>query len=271
MFPFERLAIVYFGLFGLAALVSLQGRPRAWRAVLCAVAAVVGVLAVAQMASVTVRVWMPHVYLIVGYWLPAFLVGPSGSYAFEAWLIRSDARLRKALPTMSGWTAHLAELSYLMCYPAVPVACAIVWTFGNLVDAEQFWGAVLAAGFLCYGSLPWLPSRPPRLLDSHQSDHKDLNRDPVGRLERHHTLKLFNVAVLSRVSHQFNTFPSGHVAVSVAAAAIACTVSWPGGLALATVAVAVAAGAIAGRYHYVVDVLLGVIVGVIGVLVVFLM
>ena len=266
MFPFELLAIVYFTLFGVGALLSVRGRLRSFRAALCAAAAVTGVMIIASKTSVSVRAWMPHAYLVVGYWLPALLVGTLNPSAFEAWLMRTDARLRRHIPPLSDWATHLAELSYLMCYPAVPVAFIVVWTYGDLVDTERFWVSVLAAGFLCYGNLPWLPSRPPRLVHFHGSQSADMDRGRVAsKVEPPQVIAVLNVAVLARVSHQLNTFPSGHVAVSVAAAASAFAVLWPAGLALAIVAVGVAAGAIVGRYHYVLDVVLGVLVGVIAV------
>ena len=266
MFPFERLATVYFALFGVGALLSLPGRRPPVRAAFCAVGAVAGVIGVAWTASVTVRVWVPHAYLVVGYWLPALLVSDVSSTAFEAWLMGTDARFRKYIPPLPGWAVHLAELSYLMCYPAVPVAFVVVWMFGTLVDVERFWASVLAAGFLCYGNLPWLPSRPPRLLDHFGPDHaRDGSR--AGANEAPRALASVNTAVLARVSHQLNTFPSGHVAVSVAAAACVLTVWWPAGLALGVVAVGIAVGAVVGRYHFVVDVLLGVAVGLLAVLI----
>ena len=267
MFPFERLAIVYFALFGLAALWSLPGRRRPLQAVACAAAAVAGVMAIAGAASVAFRVWAPLAYLVVGYWLPALLVDTFSSSAFETWLVRTDTRFRQYIPRMPGWAAHLAELSYLMCYPALPVAFIIVWMRGNLVDAERFWVSVLAAGFLCYGNLPWLPSRPPRLLNPRGPDRATGDRSTTANGEGPHPLALLNIAVLTRVSHQLNTFPSGHVAVSVAAAASALMVSWPAGLGLAIVAVGIAIGAVLGRYHYAVDVLLGVVVGLLAVVI----
>ena len=266
MFPFERLAIVYFALFGVGALFSGPGRRPAVRAAFVAVAAVAGVIGVAWTASVTVRVWIPHAYLVIGYWLPALLVGNLSSTAFEAWLVGTDARFRKYMPPLPGWAHHLAELSYLMCYPAVPVAFVVVWMFGTQVDAERFWVSVLAAGFLCYGNLPWLPSRPPRLLDHLAPNHKHVD-DGASANKAPRAIASANTAVLARVSHQLNTFPSGHVAVSVAAAACAMTVWWPAGLALGMVATGIAVGAVAGRYHFVVDVLLGVVVGLLAVVI----
>lgn len=109
---------------------------------------------------------------------------------------------------------------------------------------RRFWLAVLPAGYVCYVSLPWLVSRPPRLVREHTAR-------AIARL---------NVFVLGRVSHQLNTFPSGHVAVSLAAAAGVAQVSAVAGALVLLTALAIALGAVAGRYHYMVDVLLGVLV-----------
>ena len=66
--------------------------------------------------------------------------------------------------------------------------------------------------------------------------------------------------MLARWSHQFNTFPSGHVAVTAASAVGAGSVSAPAGVAIGDVVAAISVGAAAGGYHYVLDVILGLIV-----------
>jgi hypothetical protein len=261
MFPFERLAIVYFGLFAAVSLLTTPGRRRPLVAILSAAAAGVGIVGAARTTSLTVRLWLPHLYLVVGYWLPALLVGAVNSFAFESWLVRTDALLRRLIPPLPRWVTHMAELSYLVCYPAVPAAFIVVWTRGNVVDAERFWTSVLAAGFACYGNLPWLPSRPPRLLNHYGAPTTSAEQGVATRSGAVDVLAVLNTALLARVSHQLNTFPSGHVAVSVAAAGCALIVWWPAGVTLTAVAGGIAVGAVAGRYHYVIDVLLGVVVG----------
>ena len=202
-------------------------------------AGVLVVLAMAQSAAPGLRAWLPHFYLVAGYWLPALLVPVSPGRRFEEWLLRRDLRWRRALPTVPGWLIPPLELAYLLCYPLVPVAFAIVWTNGNGRDVERFWFAVLLAGYSCYGTLPWLVSRPPRLVD----DRRDIRG----------SLAAANSHVLSRVSHQFNTFPSGHVAVAASATAAVAIVSPLAGAILGIVVVAIGVGAAAGRYHYVED------------------
>jgi membrane-associated phospholipid phosphatase len=71
------------------------------------------------------------------------------------------------------------------------------------------------------------------------------------------------VFVLGRVSHHLNTFPSGHVAVSVAAAIAAGRVVPIAGVVLGVIAAGVTLGAVTGRYHFALDAVLGVGLGVI--------
>jgi membrane-associated phospholipid phosphatase len=68
--------------------------------------------------------------------------------------------------------------------------------------------------------------------------------------------------VLRRVSHELNTFPSGHVAVATAVALTIFPVSRVAGVFFSIVAIGIAAGAAVGRYHYGVDAIAGVLVGI---------
>jgi len=196
--------------------------------------------------------------------MAAFLVSPdrlldsraarptsSRGGAFEAWLIRTDAAMRVAVDAMPRWFAYLVEIGYLFCFPLIPIAFAVVWLAGSESEVARFWTAVLAAAYACYVTLPWLVSRPPRLIERGPADAAPT---AVSRA---------NVFVLGRVSHHLNTFPSGHVAVSVAAAISAGRVEPLAGVVLGVIAAGVALGAVAGRYHFIVDALLGVGLGVI--------
>jgi membrane-associated phospholipid phosphatase len=205
------------------------------------------VVALATTDLRALRAWIPVLYLAAGYWLPALLVSSAGRPQFEAWLSRSDMTIRRWLPPMPTIALPLLELAYLLCYPLVPLSFAVVWISGREIDVDRFWLAVLLSGYACYVTLPWLTSRPPRAL-------RNSDITPSG-------LRRLNASVLERWSHRFNTFPSGHVAVAAAAAASVWSVSAPAGAFIAAVAAAIAVGAAAGGYHYIVDVILGLIVG----------
>jgi membrane-associated phospholipid phosphatase len=147
------------------------------------------------------------------------------------------------------WLSHYLELAYLLCYPLVPAAFVVVFAGGAFADADRFWVAVLLSGYMCYITLPWLTSRPPRILSA--------------ATDAAWGVAAVNAFVLGRVSHQLTTFPSGHAAVSVASALSVASISGAAGLVFGLLAASIAVAAVVGRYHYTIDVLLGVLVGVI--------
>ena len=99
-----------------------------------------------------------------------------------------------------------------------------------------------------------LPTRPPRAIAGEPMK----SSGPVRRL---------NLRVLGLASIQLNTFPSGHAAAAVATA-LAVGVRLPvAGLALGILALGIAIGSVAERYHYAADALAGAVVGTIGFLI----
>jgi membrane-associated phospholipid phosphatase len=244
MTSFEWLTIIY--LAGIIAAGWGRQSPRRLRAAGYAAVAIALVIVAGFTAPPAVRAWLPHAYLVLGYWLPALLTPVPASDGFQRRLAAADARLQAGWTwRFPSWSAHWFELAYLLCYPIVPLSFTIVWTRGTAEDAVQFWLAVLTAGFACYGTLPWTAAWPPRLL-------------PV---RSHRGLAAINVQVLGRLSHGFNTFPSGHVAVAVAASLAVAAVSPAAGAAVGVIAASIAIAATIGRYHYLVDVIAGLAVG----------
>jgi membrane-associated phospholipid phosphatase len=210
-------------------------------------------LSIATLLSILI-VGMPHVmplvYLLVGYWLPALTV-TEPNVRFEQRLLNIDRRLfgsdgltrfERSAPRP---VIEYLELAYLMCYAVVPAGYACLLLGGHGADTiDRFWSIVLLASFLCYGLLPWIPTRAPRAIEPPRG---------VGRT----SIRKVNLAVLNRASVQWNTFPSGHTAASVATA-LAVAGDMPlAGLVLGVVAVSIAAGSVVGRYHYAADAVAG--------------
>jgi membrane-associated phospholipid phosphatase len=197
-----------------------------------------------------VRDWAPGVYLLAGYWLPGRLF-TTFNERLERWLMARDREwLGESLassppPSASALFAYL-ELTYMLCYPLVPVAFGLLY-FSSSVAAtalDRFWSAVLTAVFICYGLLPWLPTRPPRAF-----------LPPDTRSGS--ALRKLNLHVLNHASIQVNTLPSGHVAAAVAAALAVGTFMPAAGAVIGVLAVSIALAAVLGRYHYAADAVLG--------------
>jgi membrane-associated phospholipid phosphatase len=202
---------------------------------------------------------MPLVYLLAGYWLPAMLVRQP-NVAIQRALLRFDrtvfgedgvARFERRAPRL---LIEYLEAAYLLCY-AVPLAGYVSLLAGGHATAaiDRFWTIVLLASFACYGLLPWIPTRAPRAIERPPSAPRSW-------------IRRANLAVLDRASVQWNTFPSGHTAASLAAA-LALGSDMPiAGMALAAIAVSIAIGSVVGRYHYAADALAGAAVAVLAFL-----
>ena len=190
---------------------------------------------------------MPLVYLLVGYWLPALLVR-SPNLRFEQRLLDVDhtlfgidglARFERRAPRL---VLEYLELSYLLCYAVVPAGYAVLVAAGH--DVDLFWSCVLLASFICYGLLPWLPTRAPRAIEATRATTRS-------------SLRRLNLSVLNRASVQWNTFPSGHTAASLATALAVGAYIPAAGIVLGLVALSIAVASVAGRYHYAADAIAG--------------
>jgi membrane-associated phospholipid phosphatase len=203
--------------------------------------------------SPVLQVVVPSAVLLAGYWLSGLLfVRPD--LRLERWLQAVDDRVL----TRSGLLASFRraprivqeyfELSYLLVYLAVPAGATTLIVLGHTEAVDWFWTVVLLAEFVCYGMLPWLQTRPPRVLESH---------DDVTRRAGVRTL---NLHVVNRASIQVNTVPSGHAAGAFATALAVFTIEPVAGIVFVLIALSISIATVLGRYHYVVDTILGVLV-----------
>jgi hypothetical protein len=248
MRPAELLAAGYALAFLAAGLCLAGRRPRAWQTVGCALAGL-AVAVTAPLAHIVgdagLRAWWLLAFVPLAYWMPAPLVDRANE-RLEAWLLSADRRLG----LVRVLRAPALELSYLLVYPTLPLGLGAALTAGGLT-ADQFWLGVVCAALPCYGLLPILTTRPPRVL-----------LEPSAAAETPRLVRQLNLRFLAVFSHQWNTLPSGHAAVAAASAVLVWKAGSPLAPVMAVLAAGIALGTISGRYHYVVDTVLGVLLGV---------
>jgi membrane-associated phospholipid phosphatase len=168
-------------------------------------------------------------------------------------LLALDRRLVPGIAAKSGtertFTGFLLEVAYLFCYPLVPLGLLAVYMAGLREKVGSFWFVVLVSTYICYAVTPFVPAFPPRLI----SDQTDTSALAKGTNKG----RLFNRWILMHGSIHAISFPSAHVASAFAVALVFLRYALPIGVVFLMVAVLISLGAVVGRYHYALDVLLG--------------
>ena len=193
---------------------------------------------------------LPPLVLLVAYWTSGALF-TAPTVRVEAWLASIDRRLgiRRLAAHAPRAIAELLELSYVWVYPVIPVSLAIHVLGTPAPDPSRFWSVILITDYICFATLPWIQTRPPRALED-----GDPWRSSVRR---------FNLRLLGETSIGVNTFPSGHAAEALAAALLVLGAPLPLVAWMIASAAAISAGAVFGRYHYAADAIAGWLVAVV--------
>jgi membrane-associated phospholipid phosphatase len=242
----ERIALAYFVYLGIVCWVRPIGIARRLRV---SSVAVVGGVAVWRIASAPLglRLWAPLAYILVGYYASAYLfVAPS--VALERWLLAWDRRLLHDPSTrFAGWPRPVLaalEIIYMGCFILIGAGLIVMVANGHAACADHYWTLVVGAELGSFAPLAFFQTRPPWALERKPVLADRVVHELADRMIRHFTIHV-------------NTFPSGHVAGSLAVAlAVMAAMPWTGGLLL-VLAAAIAVATVVGRYHYVVDAVAG--------------
>jgi len=167
--------------------------------------------------------------------------------AFDRWLLPGIAATSGTERTPIGF---LLEVAYLFCYPLVPLGLLTVYIAGLRGKVDSFWFVVLVSTYICYAITPFVSAFPPRSLIGDQAD-------PSAPAKDTNKARTFNRWILKRGSIHAISFPSAHVASAFAIALVFLRYSLSLGVIFLVVAVLISLGAVVGRYHYALDVLLG--------------
>jgi hypothetical protein len=205
-----------------------------------------------------INLLVPGALLLGGYWLSGFFFRDPQPW-LETWLLRVDHAVgaERWMDWASRPTAELLEFSYTMAYAVVGGGAIYAATVGTDAVA-YYWSLVLASELAAFAPMPWLRSRPPRVIEGAGTEGAGTDGwlADVG-IRAKPAFRRLNTLILEGASIQANTLPSGHVSGAVAAAFGVMAVDIVVGSWLMVAAGLIAVAAIAGRYHYVVDCVAG--------------
>jgi membrane-associated phospholipid phosphatase len=193
------------------------------------------------------RDWLPVALTLAPYWQTGqFFTGPDEKV--QAWLRAIDQLLLGSVPriglTWERATRQVMEWAYMMCYPLVPAGLGVLYAAGLKKDASTFWFLVLVPTYLCYAITPFVPALPPRSLEKTSGSKQNRGR-------------VMNLWILRYGSIQAISFPSAHVASSLAVSLVLLWAVPAAGWVFLAVTFWIAVAAVAGGYHYAIDVVLG--------------
>jgi membrane-associated phospholipid phosphatase len=196
-----------------------------------------------------IRDWLTVALFLVPYWQTGqFFQGPNHTIeerllAFDRWLMPRTAATSGTSRTGLGLAL---EVAYLFCYPLVPLGLAALYAAGQRGHVAGFWLVVLVATYLCYLITPFVPAYPPRDLAGSRPGPAQAGK-----------ARVFNRWILKHGSIHAISFPSAHVASAFAVSLVLLRFTPTFGLVFLFVSIWIALGAVVGRYHYALDVLLG--------------
>jgi membrane-associated phospholipid phosphatase len=259
----EWIQIVFVSLLVAATCFRSLGRARQARVALLALLAIAAI-AIARsssrwltpLASSVVRDWVPAALLLIPYWqIGQFFQRPDSGV--EQRLVAFDRAFFKLLGVELeitsigvGLTTYL-ELAYILAFPLIPLGLAVLYVTGLRGSVDYYWAVVLPPTYACYALTPFVQALPPRMVSGYHTFKIPVTK--VGRL---------NHGILRQASIQAITFPSGHVASSVAVALVLLRLEPWAGLIFLWIALSIAVATVVGGYHYAADVLLASVVTV---------
>lgn len=239
----ERIAVAYFVY--LAVVCWLRPVPARRRVAIVSIAAVAAsaVVWVAHSGIAFAREWAAAPVILAGYFASGLLfVAPSAG--IERWLMAWDRRvLGDPATRFARWPRVVLgalELAYMGCFVLIGAGFLILLLSGRADLADRYWSLVVAAEFGSFAPLAFVQTRPPWAVE----------RKPVLADTAIHNLAARMVQTLTI---RVNTFPSGHVAGSLAVAFAVGHAMPATGAVLFVLALFIALATIVGRYHYVVD------------------
>jgi membrane-associated phospholipid phosphatase len=247
---FERLSLVYF--VAMVVLAWVRPLPAARRVQISAIGVVIcAAIWLAAIGGPFARDWaLPGAIILGAYYQSGrFFVQPSPR--FERWLNTWDRRLLgDPAARFARWPRPLRaylDIVYMGCFLLVPAGFAALVASGLSSQADRYWTMVIGSELASFVSLAFVQSRPPWAIE-----RAPIREEGVARSVHRVADRMVRHLLIGA-----NTFPSGHVAGSLAVA-LALLGPLPSvGVPLLLLALSIAVACVAGRYHYVMDAVAG--------------
>ncbi|RPI25983.1 MAG: phosphatase PAP2 family protein [Acidobacteria bacterium] len=218
-----------------------------------------------------VALWSPvaffwWAYLWAGLTLHAYY---PRDFSYDSRLIRLEDRLfnQPSLWLAAGekaWLTDLLHFLYNTYYAYTPILALYLHINGRLAEFQSVTFAVTLGYAFCYSFFPLMPVFGPRwgLVDA------GLLPPSRSRLRGGWMTRITNVIMWQGPAHKGCAMPSAHSSTAVVFLIWSSRI-WgdAGGLLAAVIVAGMVLGAVYGRYHYVVDMIVGGALGIISVLV----
>jgi membrane-associated phospholipid phosphatase len=250
----EWIGLAYFVF--IAAAAWLRGMPLRQRleATVGSLLMCAGIVLAASAPNPIVRDWAPLVTIATAYYASGLLYHDP-SPRFEAWLHEWDRRLLGDPATRFAAWPRLAlvyfDLVYTTVFLFVPAGYAALVRAGAGGFADDYWSLVEIAELGSFAGMAFIQSRPPWALEG-----------PSVRSDA--AIHRAASAIVQRFTIRANTFPSGHVAGTLAIALAVGAHAPVSGAVFLVLAISTAVACVVGRYHYVMDVVAGSLLAVAG-------
>jgi len=211
------------------------------------------------------RNWIPLALMLLAYKEIGWLAPASHDHRLEqSWivwdrLLLTRWRLRNAIESAGPLFPSILELCYVLVYALPAFSMTMLYVYRKSHDTERLLVIYLLGLFLSYVQFPYWPSEPPRIV---------FPGEDTSAIDT--VVRQFNHWILGGYGIHTSVFPSAHVSGAFAAAfALKRVLAEHRWLyrAVFVYATLVAIATVYGRYHYAVDAIAGVAVGMLAALV----
>jgi len=212
-----------------------------------------------RVATSVVRDWLPLALALLAYREVGWFAVPHPGHALELrWVTWDHAFLRggakAAIEVFGPVLPSVLEMAYTLVYFLPPFCLVMLYVSGHRKNADRFLFVFATAVLLCYVQFPLWPSEPPRIVF------------PGEDAPAYQTIfRQFNWWMLASYGIHTSVFPSTHVAGAFSAAfgmrrAMSARI-WLRRLLFA-MATLIALATVYGRYHYLADAIVGLVMAV---------